>query len=86
MSTWRDKFRPVIQRILEAGGSDRELRDHWRRMFGAGATKGSGCSWQYHVWRDEIARQRGRKPKRKLRSMTAEEKRAWMAKHQIPLF
>jgi hypothetical protein len=88
VSTWRDKFRPVIRRILDAGGGDNELRDEWRRMFGVGSTKGSGASWQYRIWRDEIARQTGRKRprKRKVRSMTADEARQWMDKHQMPLF
>lgn len=84
--TWRNKFRPIVERILAAGGGDAELLAAWRAMD---LGPSSSASWPYQVWREEIARQRGTKkpkPKRKVRTMTADEARRWMAERQTRMF
>jgi hypothetical protein len=100
--TWRDKFRPIIAEVIVANEAEqtRSLKDalyaRWCELFGAGHTKGSGASWQYKVWRDEIAlqlhkrtpadRPRRRIAKRTLRVLSAAEAREWLRKRQMKLF
>ncbi len=85
--TWRDKFRPVISRVLKEheGQSDAEIRKALREAWPKGEPR---AYWPYRVWLDEIARQRGRKPptKRKVQKMTAKEAREWMAARQRSLW
>ena len=81
--TWRDKLRPIVARVLAAGGGDKELLEEWHKRSSFG-----GASWPYRVWRDEIATQRGgrKKAKRKVRRMSKEEARKWMLERQMEMF
>lgn len=57
---WRDACRPIIARVLTAhpeGGAD--LRQALRDAYPFGERR----NHPYQIWRDEIARQTGRKPK-----------------------
>lgn len=57
MSTWRQKLRPVIERVIRAHGTDdrAQLRNVLRAAFPFNRREG----WIYRVWLDEIKRQLG---------------------------
>lgn len=56
--TWRDKFRPIIARVLSEceGKTEKEVRGALR----AACPLGVRAHWPYKVWLDEIRRQRTR--------------------------
>lgn len=92
--TWRDRFRPIIAGVLASNPNADEkalrqaLREAWPRREPRG-------SWPYRIWLDEIRRQldqrRGlhvidTRPRRKVRTMTAEQARQWIEERQMKLF
>lgn len=71
--TWRDKFRPVIRFVLDSRGDPHEgLRIAWRETVCPllKPCQRTTRSYEYRIWRDEIAKQTGRKrkPGRKIRT------------------
>lgn len=69
-TTWRDRARPVIRRVLEQtrGQSDAEIRKALRDAYPFGPR----CYHPYKAWRDEIKVQRGQKPPTGARSNEAQ--------------
>lgn len=102
MSTWRNKFCPIIASVIadvrraNPGATEKEIRSGltiaWKSIpLESYERRG----WPYTVWLNEIARQLGkRKPrgrkirtsKRVLKRITAAEAREWIRKRQLPLF
>ena len=62
MSSWRDRCRPVIARVLKAtaGKPEKEIRAALREAY----PFGERAMHPYKVWLDEIKRQRKLKPPR----------------------
>lgn len=60
--TWRERFRPVIAKVLretKAHDDEKDVRRRLREAYDA-----LGCvrmGWAYQCWLDEVARQRGKK-------------------------
>lgn len=59
MSTWRDIARPIIARVLRAGGTEYEIKQALYDAYPFGVR----MYHPYKVWLDEIKKQRGQKPK-----------------------
>lgn len=60
--TWRDRARPIIQRVLEetAGNPEKEIREALKKAYPFGPRE----YYPYQVWLDEIRAQRGLKRKK----------------------
>lgn len=65
--TWRDDAKPLIARVLAANAG--KPATEVRRALRAAYPYGPRENWPYKVWCDEIARQTGRKPAPKPRTV-----------------
>lgn len=61
--SWRAKFSPRIRRVLEVYGDSPQRDEALRRAYPLATPWRGGPSYPYRIWRDEIARQLGRKPR-----------------------